>query len=427
MKFKVAFLLLQTLFQHSAVFSTQIAQALEWQAEPNWSARYRSASTAPRFHIEQIKDFSDIPEEQIQGWSEKGRYIAPNEMRPFLMKDIYDSFKSHKTGDEVIEKKALISVGSFRSLFAAIASDYFYFILLDVDPTTVQFNKANLKLIIDLKKTGLSSKQQRLLYLSIVLNRPAWIVENKHPVEWSDIQKKLFEYSHDSHDQRLEIESLPQDIQDAAKAILDLNINEDCPYSKSEHRETMLGYFRALHSYSRNIKVLYWASDHAWEKLQLVIEEDRIKVINGNIAGETTLKAIGKMLRHKNILVDAFDFSNALFKLLSTDLKNKVLPNLQSLPLSPDFKLIFTAAVIQPEVLPESLYEDWLYCVCSKHSKNISETTISSFFESDSLNIKWIDLNQKLLKQHWLNDWNTYQRAIDFSNEALIPSSVDSE
>lgn len=426
-KTKALILLSAILFQNFQVYGmSATGNAMVFRADQDWSERYQSPSTAPRFKTQLItRDFSDIPEEQIPGWDEKGIYIAPNELRPFLMRDIYESFKGQQCNKPTTAKKALISVGSFRALFATLASEYPYSILLDVDPTTVQFNRANLRLISDLKKTSLSKKQQRLLYLSVILNRPAWIIEEEDSIEWNEIRKKLADYGDNSHDPRLLIDSLPDAIQGSAKAILDLNISEDSPYGKSDFRRTMLGYFRALHSYSKNLQVLYWANDFAWKKLQLMIEEDRIVVLNGNIAGEQTLMELGKVLKEKSIFVSAFDFSNAFSIVLGNGLGDRLLKNLRSLPLTSDFKLIFNTAVIQPEVLPEEVYEDWLYCVYSLPPKRLLEPGSESIFERSYWGHRQLDLNQKFLEQHWSKDWNTYQSAINFGEGILINSCAE--
>jgi hypothetical protein len=271
---------------------------------------------------------------------QSGEYIVPNEEQTHLYKREIENISG-----------ILVSVGTFRTLFNAVMGDFSHIVMLDYDELATRFNYWNLNLIYKLQESGLDSEMQRYTYLSILYNRLPesrflWTLSHLKRDDYSKLNQLLSELEENSP--KLDVSLLPPEIQESAGAIIDI----------FQHRSVMTGRslednfnkpfidmrlaLSLLNEDEDASAVCYWKTDANRTKLQTLIVDNKITVIQGSISGSQTLLHLSNVLEKKQGIA-VLDLSNALeYVLTQEDTSRQFAENLSRLPFTRDARLFFT-------------------------------------------------------------------------------------
>lgn len=260
------------------------------------------------------------------GGNGKG-FIVPNEDEYYL----FHPSIAHKTG-------ALISVGTFRAFQDASIGNFSHVILLDYASEVVRFNRQFVELI--------QTSTNRIDFLTRLARHESArkIFENLESEKISSVSywhqmRDLLRAHPQSHPPRL-----PSD------ALVNRMFVEQM--DAFEFSTTLL-----LDFYPRQ-KPGFLTQDHAFEKLQKLVSENRISVIHGNLAGVITLQDIARFLRQSDVSVSILDISNAFPYIYEARQESYFFENLLHLPFSQDAQVLFTSHDIKKAA---SLGGGWNY------------------------------------------------------------------
>jgi hypothetical protein len=239
-----------------------------------------------------------------------GAFVLPNENEFWRLTPVLKD----KTG-------TLVSVGTFRTLFDAQRGEFSRVIMLDVNAVVTAFNQVNIDMIRELKQTGLTSAEQRAFYIWMLRNRKN---EDRAPPLTPEKLKAIGD-------------EIPENLQKSFR-------------DKIRHGwlTDQAGLFRAfLTQGTDQFQNSYWGSDEAWTKIQRLIVENRISVVNGDIGGEQTVASIARALDKIGQEVSVVDLSNVpdfilMEKRKGVSLTNLMISNLRRLPYSADAEITFT-------------------------------------------------------------------------------------
>jgi hypothetical protein len=265
-----------------------------------------------------VAPLKDITEEEGVAY---GDYIIPNELDNWMVKRPLQ----HRTG-------TFISVGTFRTLFSMTWGDFSRVVMLDHDRLSSEFNRANLKWIIDFGTSGLAPDHQRYQYLAslhkcnLTASDLKWL-ENMPGPEVFRIQALLnaLTFFLETSDTRCNL-TFPYVSEKIQQILGSLALNE------SFHRINRI-------ELNRETALAYWSSDGLWRFVQKMAYENRISVINGSLIGDVTLASLGAELDRQDERVSAIDLSNAIDYIEDPRI---LITNLKRLPLRMDANVLFT-------------------------------------------------------------------------------------
>jgi|GEM_PF-6863374 len=272
---------------------------------------------------------------------DKYHFYAPNENAPGRFQDVLE----HRQG-------SLICVGTFRCFMDAALGNFENVILWDFDPEIVSFNRLHLEFIHELGKSGLSSSEQRHIYLQTitnlaiqdpsVLNHPSlrelssWA--KKIPNLQSDfslvddylldVQNVSLFYQYplaygflkanaDPKSLNLGADFFPRDLKDLAHEIIARLSQSMVSYNpfRSERDNNWAVYkqFFLMHTnglLSENQDAYYWLSDKQWEKIRDLVSRRKIHLYNGNLLHKDSFESLAKYCRENKMVISTIDVSN---------------------------------------------------------------------------------------------------------------------
>ncbi len=149
-----------------------------------------------------------------------------------------------------------------------------------------EFFEANLDLIRELAnpRLELSTSEQRKLYASIL--GYYWLKPTKR-----------FRY-----DTTLKLSNIPPEIAEIVDSFGDV-VKQKRSESKFFAEDIL-----ALYKNPENEKILYWASDEAWTKVQNLILSDGIDFVRGGV-NDGTIRKVNQLLESKGVAVSVIDMS----------------------------------------------------------------------------------------------------------------------
>lgn len=225
-----------------------------------------------------------------------GAFLPPNEIQTFTYADVI-----HATAPG----GALLSVGSFRTLFDASLGQFSRVYMLDYDQATTQFNRDNLALILALRDFNPDPTIQRYQYQALlsrkILSREALgalaAARPSEPMEAGELHKAI------AASPSGKLEELPKSVQDAVCGLWRTLI-----WSGNDRQ--VLPAFQSFPP--QQVAIAYWSRNDFWTKLQAMIEQGRFRVVNGDLCGGRVLEAIAREAAAASTPVSMIDLSNVL-------------------------------------------------------------------------------------------------------------------
>ncbi len=251
-------------------------------------------------------------------------FLAPNEHYNYLWEACLPK-----------EGGAFISVGTFRGLNVFSSGKLSHLVLLDADPTAVAFNKVNLQLIAKAE-----DRWQYLSYLFTGTDRP-------------ELQKeaRAGKLTYDEYLERLRTFSA-KEIRRGWTDGLGVQLTEEERKAVADNNDSWLDkYMRwemhgGLQDYAK-LKIedkTYFGNDERFSRLKRYIEEDKVTVVTGNVAGQKAMSSLNKLFREHDLKVAAVDVSNVPTYLTQEALKT-MHDNIRALPLREDARMLYTGGL----------------------------------------------------------------------------------
>lgn len=281
--------------------------------------------------------------------SESGAYIIPNEQNTHLFAPVLRG----KGG-------ALISVGTFRSLNAALLGDFSHVIQFDHDSKTTAFNRAHLELI--------KASRDRYEYLTALLDKKpdAKLLNDARAGRLSDAEflTKLM--------------ALPAPSSRGPPAAEVQRILASLPHDRRAWFLPKIGTLAELAQSILKFRaspdqwtLAYFGTDERFAELQKMIRAGRVIPINGDLAGARSMPALAGKLKASGIAVSAVDLSNA-FQYFVEKRSADFIRNLRTLPLAEDASILMTIKTFRSRVrnvdfgerimvMPPLTSDAWLY------------------------------------------------------------------
>lgn len=285
-----------------------------------------------------------------------GKYIPPNE------------FLNNHYGDELQNDLGdmLISVGTFRSFITFGLGNFTYAIFADYDQKVVDFNKLLLELMIALDETKMSSKDQRLQFISLLtkgfmLNSDELDLYKKNDNEAINFRNLLNAATGNKQDIfDAKILAIMQEINSFFASIKypDFNfkkIKEKMRlfYEASSVSEDILqkvfGNLWSEQQYSifieRDRKYrFFWENDEQWQKIIDAANANRIAVIIRDISHEEFYQDVRQCLNDLNATIGVIDYSNILpsNNFLKIKQKKSIVEEINKLPKTLSSTMFFT-------------------------------------------------------------------------------------
>ena len=289
-------------------------------------------------------------QEDFLGSKNQGMFLIPNEFSNF----VYSPFLEKSKG-------VLVSVGTLRTLFNARMGNFSRVLMLDYDSVASDYNRATLQVIADLSRTGESPEIQRYWYLSLLYGRsiPLSILHEIEGLKDLDDEERLGRVIAElqlstSSEFDLQLSNFPPELRGSARILIDLfhlsksgkssvwkRYNELNGLDFSDTELTATQKIAIKHA---RAKMVFWGSDEAWLKIQKMILEDRIWVVQGSLGGDLALRSFAESLEtsFSQEKVAVLDVSNALDYLIAEGLWNQFMRNVERLPKDPQFKFFYS-------------------------------------------------------------------------------------
>lgn len=217
------------------------------------------------------------------------------------------------------KQNVLISVGTFRAFQAAAVGNFQYAIFMDYAQEVTLFNH----------------------YLAGVI---------KNSSNRLDFLDQLFEYKNvttalDNRNESIVINSLA------------LNQHSNRNSDRNQFLKAMIRIYQDDKTKNEN----FLTSDYLFEKLKVMIQEDRIKILNGSLSGKDTMLDLAYVLRQNKLTVSVLDISNALDYIVQYQEFNSFLANVSRLPMSPDASVLFTLTITGNFKIAPQVQNGWVY------------------------------------------------------------------
>ncbi len=217
------------------------------------------------------------------------------------------------------KQNVLISVGTFRAFQAAAVGNFQYAIFLDYAQEVTTFNH----------------------YLANVI---------KNSSNRVDFLDHLFAYKNvttalDNRNESIVINSLA------------LNQRSNQNMDRSQFLKAMIRIYQDPKTKNEN----FLTSDYLFEKIKSMIQQDRIKILNGSLSGNDTLSDLADVLRQNKMTVSVLDISNALDYIVQYQEFNSFLANVRRLPMNPDASVLFTLTISGDLKLAPQVQNGWVY------------------------------------------------------------------
>jgi hypothetical protein len=258
------------------------------------------------------------------GKYETYNYIVPNEFYSNLFEGCLPK-----------EGGAYISVGTFRAMNMGASPRVSHLVMMDISKSAFLFNKINVQLI--------AKAQDRHQYLSYLLTGEAQPEIEK--------QVKLGASAGGISEQQfiswLRARSTPK-IQEKWKNDLKLNFsNEEWseityqvdPYRTIPALASALDTHFSIGNYDKTLM----GNDSRFEKMKRMIQDKKVTIVNGDIAGEKTLTSLAEAFRKEDIKVAGVDYSNAPgYFAGNTERTKKMMASLRNLPFREKGRVLYT-------------------------------------------------------------------------------------
>lgn len=284
-----------------------------------------------------------------------GEYIKPNEFSPLFYQKII-----------ALAKNTLISVGTFRSVINFTLGSFHKAVFLDIDEAICEFNRHHLDLIKEIASIeGLSPFEQRCQYLAAL------------HVQW--LPKDIVTTSIKIADLLEKLKVLPQNLAGLPprpRTIVEEMLHQGIKLNQTNPCNWLTDIAKSLADFKHDesSSPYYWEDDEQWVRLVSAIKEERISIIQANVAGEEAMPSLAKYLSEHNEKVSVIDISNVPDYLLRSHV-DTFISNVERLPLDSEFRLLFTAQgmeINKAQLVAKKPYnEDWNYYYLFKNQLGI--------------------------------------------------------
>lgn len=241
------------------------------------------------------------------------RYIVPNELDSYL----FDTVLENRKGG------VFIGVGTFRVLNESSGGHFDHVFFLDHDGEVGDFNRAHNEIILE--------SQDRHTYLANLFGRDA-----------ADLvgQARVGRISDLTFLSKLESTPKKKKLSKAEKTILKI--------LPPTHLNLLLFRIRQMLGREEQAQATIFGSDLRFHRVRKQIEEKRMTVITGSLAGTQSMSSISEAMHSSGKKISVLDLSNAHEHLsdMHQGLPSKVpqfLRNLKALPFAKDGIILFTA------------------------------------------------------------------------------------
>lgn len=223
-----------------------------------------------------------------------GAFVPPNEIETFTYADVIKA---------TVPGGALLSVGSFRTLFDASLGQFSRIYMLDYDQAITQFNRDNLALILALRDFSPDPTIQRYQYQALLSRKilSPEVLRSLVAARLSESMEARELHQAIAASPTGNLGALPKSAQNAACGLWRTLI-------RSNNDRQLLPAFQCFSP--QQVAIAYWSRNDFWTKIQAMIEQGRFRVVQGDLCGGQMLEAIAKEAAAAAIPVSMIDLSN---------------------------------------------------------------------------------------------------------------------